>query len=306
MATADELVLEREIFGGPAVTVNKATYGGKIVVTKSPKLPVPRVAKCFMQEIDTMRTHTSPYLQPLLAVLDNGSRQPHVVLPQVHLYSPTMVMEYMELGDLHNYLQRKQCGMPVAMELSTIEVALVLALALADLHRRNVIHRDVKSFNIFLSRTHYVRLGDLGSARAHDPTQVMTSNAGTTNWIAPEVLRVPGREGQGRMYTTAADIYSFGVVLTELETGELPYHDVVDSERSSILTKVLAGQLHPKMSATCPLWLQTLANQCMAFDPTKRPTADAIVQELLLHRHDDAPARTDGVLAPSPNTSAAA
>ncbi|KDO18700.1 TKL protein kinase [Saprolegnia parasitica CBS 223.65] len=303
-ATADALVIEGEIFGGPAVTVNKATYGGKAVVTKGPSFPIPREIKNFMKEIDTMRTCTSPYLQPLLAVLDNGSEKPHFVPPETFLYSPTMIMEYMELGDLHKYLQKKRYT-HVEMELSTSEVALVVALALADLHRRKVIHRDVKSLNIFLSKTHYVRLGDLGSARAHDPAQVMSSNAGTLIWTAPEVLRDPDHAGEGRMYTTAADIYSFGVVLTELDTGELPFHDIVGSERGSILTKVLAGELHPTMSATCPLWLQTLANQCMAFDPTNRPTADAIVQELLLHRHDDAPASTDDVLAPSPNTSAA-
>ncbi|EQC27025.1 TKL protein kinase [Saprolegnia diclina VS20] len=287
-AIATELVVEREIFGGTGVTVNLGSYGDKAVVMKGPKLPNPRLVKSFMQEVDTMRTCTSPYLQPLLAVLDNGSQKPHVVRPRTLLYSPTMVMEYMELGDLHNYLQLKQFGVPVEMELSTIEVALVLALALADLHRCNVVHRDVKSLNIFLSKTYYVRLGDLGSARTLDG-DTFTSNVGTKFWMAPEVLRVPDLEGQGRVYTTAADIYSFGVVLTELDTLCEPYSDLVD--RNSIEAKVRTGLLRPNMSPTCPRWLQDLADKCLAFDPTERPTAAAIVKELLLRRNDgdDAP-----------------
>ncbi|KDO22950.1 TKL protein kinase [Saprolegnia parasitica CBS 223.65] len=256
----------------------------------------------FEQEINTMRTYdvlrwsdknrgtrcTSPNLQPLLAVLDNGSRTPHVVQPRTFVYSPTMVMEYMELGDLHESLQFKRFGVPVEMELSTIEVALVLALALADLHRRNVIHRDVKSLNIFLSRTHYVRLGDLGSARTLDPNAPMTSNTGTSYWMAPEVLRVPDLGGKGRAYTTAADIYSFGVVLTELDTLCEPYSDMVN--RSGVEAKVRSGQLRPTMSAACPLWLKNLADKCLSFNPTTRPTAAAIVKELLLRRDGGADA----------------
>ncbi|KDO21604.1 hypothetical protein SPRG_13288 [Saprolegnia parasitica CBS 223.65] len=114
-----------------------------------------------------------------------------------------MIMEFMELGALHNYLHLKQFGVPVEMKLLTMEVALVLALALADLHLST----------LFLSRPHYVRLGDLGSAQT----------VGTKFWMAPEVLRDPDHAGEGRMYTTATDIYSFGVILTELDTLCEPY-----------------------------------------------------------------------------------
>ncbi|KDO18699.1 serine/threonine protein kinase [Saprolegnia parasitica CBS 223.65] len=305
-ASLADVELGAGIFSHSNVLVVKATYQGKAAVLKGPTTHVQRIADSFQNEVDNMRVCSSPYVLPLLAILDTKTREPLLGIEHDVLNSPAMVMEYMDQGDLSKYLKAKRDGRPLALELSTIEVALVVARALADLHRRNMMHRDVKSLNIFLSRTHYIRLGDLGSARTLDPNNTMTSNAGTPYWIAPEVLRDPEHAGEGRIYTTAADIYSFGVVLTELDTRDVPYHDVVGPKRGSILSKVLAGELRPTMSATCPRWLHTLANQCMAFDPTNRPTADAIVQELLLHRHDDAPARTDGVLVPSPNTSATA
>ncbi|EQC27018.1 TKL protein kinase [Saprolegnia diclina VS20] len=290
VASTDELTVEVSIFTSHTVTVHKGTYLGKDAVLKGSKFANARLIKTMYREVEIMKTLTSPYLLPLLAVLDNGSLKPHAVKPRSQLFSPTMITEYMDQGDLFQYLQHKQHGVDLEMELSTIEVALAVAMALADLHRRNVAHRDVKSLNIFLSKTYYVRLGDLGSARMLDGDN-FTSNVGTKFWMAPEVLRVPDLAGQGRAYTTAADIYSFGVVLTELDTLCEPYSDLVD--RSNIEAQVRTGLLRPTMSATCPRWLQDLADKCLAFNPTERPTAEAIVTELLLRRKtgndDDAP-----------------
>ncbi|KDO25043.1 serine/threonine protein kinase [Saprolegnia parasitica CBS 223.65] len=191
-----------------------------------------------------------------------------------------MVMEYMDLGDLLDYLKRKRNNETLAMDVSTVEVTLVLAHALADLHRQNIIHRDVKSQNIFLSTTHYIRLGDVGSARTVD--ELMTAGTGTEYWMAPEVFR-EGYDDKDQPYTIAADIYSFGVVLTELDTLKVPYEDEV--HRYAIKDKVRNGQLRPHMSDTCPQWLRDLANQCLSFDPKDRPTAENIIATLLPH-HD--------------------
>ncbi|KDO21677.1 TKL protein kinase [Saprolegnia parasitica CBS 223.65] len=281
---ATDLRVRAAIFGTPNVTVYTASYHGKDVVLKGPKFPNKRIMTEFQGEVAAMRTAKSPYLMPLIGFLDNQSAAPHTFKPRGQLYSPTMVMEYMDLGDLHAYIQAKKHKVPVELDLSTIDVALVLALALVDLHARGLIHRDVKSLNIFLSTTHYVRLGDLGSARTLDTDSVMSSNTGTKYWMAPEVLRVPGHGGEGRPYTTAADIYSFGVVLTELDTLSEPYSHVPVEKRGAIEENVRLGKLRPKMSATCLPWLPDLANKCLAFNPRARPTAAAIVDELLLQR----------------------
>ncbi|KDO17237.1 hypothetical protein SPRG_17344 [Saprolegnia parasitica CBS 223.65] len=138
----------------------------------------------------------------------------------------------------------------------------------------------------FLSTTHYIRLGNIGSSRAHD--DMATSGFVTKYWMAPEVLR--DRFGGVRpAYTAAADIYALGAVLTKLDTLQEPYYDVKD--RWSIEENVRTGQLRPHMSDTCPPWLNDLVNQCLAFDPAERPTAVAIVDQLLLHR--DAPTEDD-------------
>ncbi|EQC30513.1 TKL protein kinase [Saprolegnia diclina VS20] len=265
------------------VDVYKATYAGKTVVLKGPRFPNKHVVGALHCEAQEMQGCTSPYVQPLIGILDNGSFSPLVTLPNGDaLYSPTMVIEYMDGGDLHETLEKTRFGRDVLVPVSTVDVALVLAYALRDLHRLGKVHRDVKSLNIFLSTEYYIRLGDLGSARTLDG-DCMTSNVGTKLWIAPEVVRV-GLGGNGREYGPPADIYSFGVVLTELDTRETPYADVDD--KSSIPDQVRDGKLRPKMSNDCAPWLRTLADQCLAHDPADRPTADNIIATLLAHRQE--------------------
>ncbi|EQC35333.1 serine/threonine protein kinase [Saprolegnia diclina VS20] len=282
-ATVDGIVVEAELSRGSMTSVLRATYQGQSVAVKGPRIPNQRVACMLREEVHMMQMVSSPYVVPLLAVLDNRSREPVVRDLRLELYSPAMIMEYMDQGDLHAYLEAKRHGQPVALDVSTLDVALVVAHALADLHRQNIVHRDVNSLNILLSTTHYIRLGGFGSARLMDD-DLMTSNAGTLFRMAPEVIRV-GHGGQGRAYTTAADIYSLGVVLTELDTLDVPYADVAD--RWSIMEKVRTGQLRPHMSNSCPKWLADLADQCLAFDPKERPTAEDIINVLLAHRNDD-------------------
>ncbi|KDO22220.1 TKL protein kinase [Saprolegnia parasitica CBS 223.65] len=264
------------------VVVHKATYAGKTVVLKGPRFPIKRVVDAMRNEAQEMQGCTSPYVQPLIGILDNGSSAPLVTPSGDALYSPTMIIEYMDGGDLHETLEKTRLGLDVVLHVSISEVALVLAYALRDLHALGKVHRDVKSHNIFLSSTYYIRLGDLGSARTLDGC--MTSNVGTSLWIAPEVARA-GAGDTGRSYGPPADIYSFGVVLTELDTRETPYADVQD--QSLIPAQVRDGKLRPKMSATCAPWLQALADQCLATNPADRPTAVDIIATLLALRHDD-------------------
>uniref|UniRef100_H3G576 Protein kinase domain-containing protein n=1 Tax=Phytophthora ramorum TaxID=164328 RepID=H3G576_PHYRM len=78
-----------------------------------------------------------------------------------------------------------------------------------------VIHRDLKSNNVLLTDKLEPKVIDFGVSRGLvDLT--MTAGVGTPYWTAPEIL-------EGKRYTEKADIYSFGVVLSELDTGKIPY-----------------------------------------------------------------------------------
>ncbi|GMF14801.1 unnamed protein product [Phytophthora lilii] len=106
----------------------------------------------------------------------------------------------------------------------------------------------------------------------------MTGGVGTPYWTAPEVL-------EGNRYTEKADIYSFGVVLSELDTYKTPYADAVTEGGSKarpfqILQEVLAGTLRPGFSEECPPRILRVGSASLSIDPLSRPTAQELVQEL--------------------------
>ncbi|EQC30468.1 TKL protein kinase [Saprolegnia diclina VS20] len=230
-------------------------------------------AQALVYEMGTMQMCNSPYVLQLLAVSGAGT------------LSPKLVLEYMDAGDLRSYLDAKRLGRATKVDVSSLEVAWVLANALADLHHNGLLHRDLKSHNVLLSSTNYIKLADLGIARENESN--MTTGKGTPYWTAPEVFTSDSN------YSFAADIYAFGVILTELDTLQLPYHDVKDLGYWGIMDQVRLGNLRPTMSVNCPLWLRHLAEQCLSFDPTQRPSAQMLVTSLqkLLGRSKEASAR---------------
>ncbi|ETK77386.1 hypothetical protein L915_16347 [Phytophthora nicotianae] len=106
----------------------------------------------------------------------------------------------------------------------------------------------------------------------------MTAGVGTPYWTAPEIL-------EGKRYTEQADLYSFGVVLSELDTCKLPFHDAFTSDGKKlkpvqILADVMAGMLRPSFSDECPQRIRRIGVACCQQDPSRRPSAAQVVSML--------------------------
>jgi eukaryotic-like serine/threonine-protein kinase len=154
-----------------------------------------------------------------------------------------------------------------------LAVARQIAEALAALHSAGFIHGDVKSDNIRLSAPGRAVLMDLGFA--HTPGELTTWAAagflmGTPNTIAPELLLSAPDD------TFAADLFSFGVVVFELLTGELPYRpgtakDVVKRRRTD-------GPA--QLPGRWPAGLSEFVLACTNSDPLARPTAKQAIAKL--------------------------
>ncbi|KDO18082.1 TKL protein kinase [Saprolegnia parasitica CBS 223.65] len=236
--------------------VHKGLYKNERVAIKSAKYAAG--ADDLRAEINVMQTCNSPYLLQLKAVSGQYSD------------NPKLVLEYMDGGNLRQYLDKKRKGEPVPFDYSTLDIAWVIANALADLHRNGFMHRDLKSLNVLLSSSNYIKVADFGLTKEFNLD--MTTFVGTPAWIAPEVF------ASGTTYGYAADIYSFGVILTELETLQVPYAGmnlfaIVDGVRS---------ELRPSVSSKCAPWYKALVDDCLSFDPKQRPMAQTIIDRLLL------------------------
>ncbi|KAK9864231.1 hypothetical protein WJX84_000463 [Apatococcus fuscideae] len=120
-----------------------------------------------------------------------------------------MVFEFMAGGSIYDYLHK---GGRVTFP-QTLKIGVQIARGMEHLHKRNIIHRDLKSANLLMDEVGNVKIGDFGVARELDTAGVMTAETGTYRWMAPEVIA-------HSPYYHQADVFSFGIVLWELLTGQ--------------------------------------------------------------------------------------
>lgn len=126
-----------------------------------------------------------------------------------------MVMEFIDGGSLKDLLTDSGGTLPIS---GITHIVGETAAALDYAHRQGVIHRDIKPANVLLSKGGRVVLTDFGIARIMSDTQFTTTGAlvGTPAYMSPE-------QGKGLTITPSSDIYSLGVILYELITGQPPF-----------------------------------------------------------------------------------
>lgn len=137
------------------------------------------------------------------------------------------------------------------------------------LHTCGIIHRDLKSLNLLVSKNYDVKICDFGLSRVVDTRNAMTSNIGTVAWIAPELFAK-------KIYTEKADVYSYGIILWELWTRLMPFHDV---ETFSVPVLVSRGE-RPDVPKDMPLEWRKLMKAAWNQKPTSRPSFKKILSRL--------------------------
>lgn len=192
----------------------------------------------------------------------------------------TLLLEYRSGGDLLNALRKK--GARWTWNAEKLRVAMGVAKAMVYLHSRAhpLVHGDIKSRNILIDHvTIEPTLCDFGSSRNESTLDLLSTDpAGTILWSAPEVINA-------QEYSVKADIYSFGVVLAELDTCTLPYTEERESDGRPIQAiriahMVVENQIKPQLTTHCPRFIREIVMACVRHKPHRRPTADAILAKL--------------------------
>jgi serine/threonine protein kinase len=199
-------------------------------------------------------------------------RHPNIVyLYGISTKPYSMVMEFMSNGSLHSVLHSNQ---RLSWSLR-YRISLDVAKGLAFLHRKLVLHRDLKSLNVLLDENCKAKLSDFGLSKiklTSSDTYQSAGIAGTLQWIAPELLA-----DDTRKYTQPCDVYSYGMLLWEILSRSIPYQDI--SNRALIPMRVIQGR-REKIPAGSPASLATLTQQCWTQSPDDRPTMVTVVQAL--------------------------
>ena len=191
-----------------------------------------------------------------------------------------IAMEYVPRGTLKDRISRDgalEPGMAAG-------VALQISDALQTAHENGVIHRDIKPQNVLVTKTGDVKVTDFGIARAaSSPLTATSAVLGTAGYMSPE-------QAMGKPVGPQSDLYSLGVVLYEMLTGDIPYR--AESPIAQAMMHVNEPPRSPReVNPEVPKPLDTLTLKLLAKDPEDRyPSASALANDVERIRSGRSPA----------------
>ncbi|XP_067644161.1 uncharacterized protein wnd isoform X1 [Eurosta solidaginis] len=177
-----------------------------------------------------------------------------------------IIMEFCPYGPLQNILKEEKIMLPSRL----VSWSKQIAHGMQYLHSHKIIHRDLKSPNILIGQHEIVKISDFGTSKEWNEISTKMSFAGTVAWMAPEVIR-------NEPCSEKVDIWSYGVVLWEMLTCEIPYKDV---DSSAIIWGVGNNSLKLPIPSSCPEGFKLLVNLCWHTKPRNRPSFGQILTHL--------------------------
>ena len=183
-----------------------------------------------------------------------------------------ILTEFASNGSLHDYLKDK-ISLPSELLYAW---ALQGALAIQYIQIKDVSHRDIKSSNFLITAQNVLQLCDFGLARDLQVT-VSTAVRGTLSYLAPEVFK-------DLKLSKASDVYSYGIVLWEMLTCEIPYKGL---QGPHVMFKVGTENIRPDISGIKPCHLLSLIEQCWATDRHVRPHIEEVIRTIIFAGEKD-------------------
>lgn len=180
-----------------------------------------------------------------------------------------IITQFMSGGSLYSKLHNRDTDASLLSPTQMSIIALGIAYGMSYIHSRHVIHRDLKSLNIMLDENDMPKICDFGMARMKTG-DLMTMGIGTAQWMAPEVI-------SGQEYNEKADVYSYGIILWEMLTGDIPFNGMNPVQ---VGLAVVRNKARPKIPKMYPGNLRNFIELCWDTDPSVRPDFPRIVGAL--------------------------
>ncbi|XP_032990938.1 serine/threonine-protein kinase Nek1 isoform X1 [Rhinolophus ferrumequinum] len=178
-----------------------------------------------------------------------------------------IVMDYCEGGDLFKRINAQK-GI-LFQEDQILDWFVQICLALKHVHDRKILHRDIKSQNIFLTKNGTVQLGDFGIARVLNSTvELARTCIGTPYYLSPEIC-------ENKPYNNKSDIWALGCVLYEMCTLK---HAFEAGNMKNLVLKIISGSF-PPVSLHYSYDLRSLLSQLFKRNPRDRPSVNSILEK---------------------------
>lgn len=184
-----------------------------------------------------------------------------------HIY---FVMKFYKGGELYQHLVAEGKFTEAATRLYAAQIL----LALGELHRQNVVYRDLKPENVLLDEDGYVALTDFGLSKAQKKEEVAETFCGTPEYMAPEMV-------QKLVYSKTVDWWGLGVLVYEMMMGESPFGD---GNKFVVYTNILKKEVSfDRYKSALSEEAKSLIKELLVKDPSKRLGARGGMEEIKEH-----------------------
>lgn len=247
---------------GEAVLV-KSTVDGNLYVSKEINLSAlsKKDRDATDTEINILATVDHPNITKYIESIQDGK----------DLY---IILEYADGGDLHDMIKRQtQAGMRGGQipfpEHQIRNWFVQICLALQELHSKKVLHRDLKTRNVFMTKSGQIKLGDFGLSTVLKNSMAQANTlCGTPYYFSPELCR-------NKPYNSKSDVWALGCILYEMCTLK---HAFDGKNMKALMQKILKG-VYPPISSSYSQELANLIKLMLVRDETKRPSVTQILEQ---------------------------
>eukprot|EP00276_Gloeochaete_wittrockiana_P016790 CAMPEP_0184348556 /NCGR_PEP_ID=MMETSP1089-20130417/27736_1 /TAXON_ID=38269 ORGANISM="Gloeochaete wittrockiana, Strain SAG46.84" /NCGR_SAMPLE_ID=MMETSP1089 /ASSEMBLY_ACC=CAM_ASM_000445 /LENGTH=320 /DNA_ID=CAMNT_0026680313 /DNA_START=152 /DNA_END=1111 /DNA_ORIENTATION=+ len=244
---------EKPIGKGGYGEVYRARWAGQYVAAKRlllSRFEDPELIREFRSEASIMST----------------LRHPNIISFYGACFEPEnyfIITEFAERGNLFEHLRAGR--MEIGRKLEILRDIACGMLYLVSHQRPSILHRDLKSPNVLLTRDGTAKLCDFGYARVKTETMHRTKMVGTPQWMANELLSGSGQPSE------KSDVFSFGVIMWEVATQLYPWENMPAQE---VIRRVVRGERLrvPSDPTAVDAWFQWLIPKCWHSNPRLRPT----------------------------------
>ncbi|KAJ4428031.1 hypothetical protein ANN_24045 [Periplaneta americana] len=185
-----------------------------------------------------------------------------------------IVMDYCEGGDLYTKIREHAQKGRYFSEDIILNWFVQICLALKHVHDRKILHRDIKSQNIFLTKGNHVKLGDFGIAKILKNTVDLAKTCiGTPYYLSPEIC-------ENKPYNNKSDVWALGCILYEMAALK---HAFVAGNMKNLIVKIIRGS-HPHLPSRYSNDLRNLMQQLFRRNPQDRPSINAILKKTFISK----------------------
>ena len=182
-----------------------------------------------------------------------------------------IVMEYCEGGDLEHLLKQRN---KIPLNDNFIwKLFIQIVIGLTELHNMKILHRDLKTSNIFLTNNYDIKIGDLGVAKKLSNNDFTKTLIGTPYYLSPEICK-------SKPYNEKSDIWALGCILYELCTFKHPFET---TNQAVLVHKILKENPKP-IPYTFDYYFNEIIKKLLQKNMNKRPSCKLILKDMYIER----------------------